>query len=92
MQGTLKTLAAAALLAASASLAGAAPVTVGQVPNAVNSGLVQVHGNHRDCERGARGWHRHNRLGERRPCREWRGGGPRPERCVRAGPIWMCDY
>jgi hypothetical protein len=88
---TLKALAAAGLLAGSASLANAAPVSVGQ-PLGLTNDLVQVHGNHRSCERGARGWHRHNRMGERRPCREWRGQGRRPDYCVRVGPVWYCDY
>jgi len=92
MVGTLKTLTAAALLAATASMAGAAPVSVRQVPDGLSTGLVQVHGNHRSCERGGRGWHRHNRYGERRECREWRGQGRRPDSCVRAGPVWICDY
>lgn len=92
MVGTLKTIAAAALLAATASMASAAPGNVGQVPNGLFSDLIQVHGNHRSCERGGRGWHRHNRYGERRDCREWRGEGRRPDSCVRVGPIHYCDY
>ena len=55
-------------------------------------GVTQVHGNHRSCERGPGGWHRHNRYGERRPCREWRGQGRRPDACVKFGPVWYCDY
>jgi hypothetical protein len=89
---TLKTLAAASLFAASASVAGAAPMSVGQVPDGLSNGVVQVHGRHRSCERGGRGWHRHNRFGERRPCREWRGEGRRPDYCVRVGRVWFCDY
>ena len=89
---TLKTLAGAGLLAATASMASAAPANVGQVPDSLSNGLVQVHGAHRSCERGARGWHRHNRFGERRPCREWRGGCCWPDYCVRVGPVWYCDY
>ena len=68
------------------------PVSVRQVPDGLSTGHVQVHGNHRSCERGGRGWHRHNRYGERRECREWRGQGRRPDSCVRAGPVWICDY
>jgi Spy/CpxP family protein refolding chaperone len=92
MTRTLKTLAVAGLLAATASLASAAPVSVGQVPAGVANGLVQIHGDHRSCERDRRGWHRHNRNGERRECREWRGEGRRPDSCVRVGPVWYCEY
>jgi hypothetical protein len=91
---TVKTLAAAGLLATAASVANAAPASIGQIPDGVNisNNLARVHGNHRSCERGARGWHRHNRFGERRPCREWHGRGRRPDSCVRVGPVWYCDY
>ena len=92
MIGTLKTLAAAGLLAATASIAGAAPSGVGHVPDGASDGLTRVHGYHRSCERGRYGWHRHNRYGERRDCREWRGDGRRPDYCVKVGPIWICDY
>lgn len=92
MIGTIKVLAAAAFFAAAASTASAAPVNVGQVPDGLSSGLILVHGRHRSCERGPGGWHRHNRYGERRPCREWRGEGRRPDYCVRVGPLWYCDY
>jgi hypothetical protein len=88
---TFKMLAVAGVAAASASLASAAPLSVGQLPG-LSNGQLQVHGNHRSCERGAQGWHRHNRFGERRPCREWRGQGRRPDYCVRVGPVWYCDY
>lgn len=87
-----KTLAAAALLAATASMASAAPANVGQVPDGLSNGLFQIHNGHRSCERGRGGWHRHNRMGERRDCREWRGQGRRPDSCVRFGPAWICDY
>lgn len=90
--GTLKVAATAALLAATASMAGANPSTVGQLLNGGDSPVVRVHGYHRSCERGPGGWHRHNQFGERRPCREWRGRGPRPDYCVRVGPLWYCDY
>jgi hypothetical protein len=53
---------------------------------------VKVHGDHRRCERDRRGWHRMNRNGERRPCREWRGQGRRPDSCVKFGPVWYCEY
>ena len=92
MVGTVKTLAAAALLASTASMAGAVPANVSQLSEGLSSDIVRVHGNHRSCERGPGGWHRHNRYGERRPCREWRGEGRRPDACVRVGPIWYCDY
>ena len=92
MKTVLKTLAAASLLAAAASYAYAAPANVAGAGQDVDNGVVQVHGNHRSCERGPGGWHRHNRLGERRPCREWRGQGRRPDSCVKCGPAWFCDY
>ena len=93
MTRTAKTLGAAAIFAAIASIAGAAPATMGHVPDGLSNGLIQVHGNHRSCERGPNGrWHRHNRFGERRECREWNGRGRRPDACVKAGPIWFCDY
>lgn len=92
MHKTFKTLAVAGLAAAGASMTSAAPVKVAQVPEGLSGGLVQVHGEHRSCQRGPGGWHRHNRYGERRHCREWRGEGRRPDYCVRVGPIWYCDY
>lgn len=95
MYRSLKMLATAALFAATASVANAAPAQVGQVgqlADGVTSGLTKVHGFHRSCQRGRRGWHRHNRFGERRPCRAWRGKGRRPDACVKFGPIWYCDY
>ena len=85
-------LAAAGLLAATASMVSAAPANVGQVPDGLSNGVVQVHGSHRSCQRGPAGWHRHNRYGERRLCREWRGGGRRPDYCIKVGPLWLCDY
>ena len=87
----IKLLAAGALLAGMAAVAGAAP-NVGPVPNGVSAGPILVHGDHRSCERDRFGWHRHNRYGERRECREWRGQGRRPDSCVRVGPVWICDY
>ena len=89
---TLKILAAAGLLAATASMVSAAPANVGQVPDGLSNGVVQVHGSHRSCQRGPAGWHRHNRYGERRLCREWHGGGRRPDYCIKVGPLWLCDY
>jgi hypothetical protein len=88
----LRILAAAGLFALGSSMASAAPANVGQVTDGLTNGITQVHGFHRSCQRGRRGWHRHNRFGERRACREWRGRGRRPDACVRAGPIWICDY
>jgi hypothetical protein len=86
-------LAAAATLAATASLASAAPVTnIGDMVQGPASSVLKVHGFHRSCERDRYGWHRHNEWGERRRCREWRGRGPRPDFCVRVGPLWICDY
>jgi len=92
MTRTLKTLAAAGLLASAATMASAATGSFGQVADGVSNNLVQIHGSHRSCERGGGGWHRHNRFGERRACREWRGEGRRPDSCVRFGRAWFCDY
>jgi hypothetical protein len=92
MFGTVKTLAAAALFAATASMASAVPANIGQFSEGLNSDIIRIHGDHRSCQRDHRGWHRHNRYGERRPCRVWRGEGRRPDYCVRVGPLWYCDY
>jgi len=92
MVGTFKALAAAALLASTASTASAVPANIGQLSEGLNRDIIRVHGDHRSCQLDRRGWHRHNRYGERRPCREWRGEGRRPEHCVRVGPLWYCDY
>ena len=92
MLNALRILAGASLLAATASITNAAPLNVGQELGAVSNDLVQVHGGHRSCERGPGGWHRHNRYGERRYCREWRGQGRRPDYCVRVGGVYFCDY
>lgn len=93
MLKSLKILATAALFAATASAANAAPASpVGDLANGLTNNLVQVHGNHRACARDRGGWHRHNRFGERRPCRVWRGQGRRPDACVKFGPIFYCDY
>jgi len=91
MVRTLKTLAAAGFLAAAASAASAAPANLSLVPDGVSNDLVRVHGFHRDCRRDGWGWHRHNRHGERRECREWDGRGRRPDYCVKVGPIWYCE-
>ncbi len=88
----VKMAAAGALLTAAASIAGAAPSSAPTGPLGLSNGIIKVHGDHASCQRDRRGWHRHNRWGERRPCREWRGEGRRPDSCVRVGPIWMCDY
>lgn len=85
--------AGAGLLAASYVAAGAAPL---QAPSAgataPGAGVTQVHGFHRDCRRGPGGWHRHNKWGERRACRAWRGQGKRPDFCVKIGALYYCDY
>lgn len=92
MVGTLKTAAAVAFVTAAISTAGAVPSNMGQLFDTHTDGVVRVHGDHRSCQRGPGGWHRHNRFGERRLCREWRGEGRRPDSCVRVGPLWYCDY
>jgi hypothetical protein len=73
-------------------MASAASFNVGEPQQRLTNDVTKVHGNHRSCRRGPGGWHRHNRFGERRPCRQWRGQGRRPNACVRVGPIWYCDY
>lgn len=88
----LRSLAVAGFLAASASVASAAPTNMTPMPPGAMNGVVKIHGEHRVCARGRRGWHRHNRFGERRACREWRGRGRRPDTCIRVGPLWYCDY
>lgn len=87
-----RTIAAAGILAATASMASAAPTPMTPIPDGAMNGVIKVHGNHRVCAQDRRGWHRHNRFGERRPCREWRGTGRRPDSCVKVGPLWFCDY
>lgn len=89
---SFKMLAAAGFLVAAAAGANAAPANMSQVPDGLSNGLTQVHFGHRSCQRGPGGWHRHNRFGERRPCRAWRGQGRRPDACVKFGPVWYCDY
>jgi hypothetical protein len=93
MSKTLKILAAAGLLGVSANMVSAVPANVGQVTglrNGVTDGLTQIHSRHSSCERDRRGWHRHNRFGERRSCRQWRGSGRRPSGCVNVGRVWFC--
>jgi hypothetical protein len=93
MTATFKTLASAAILAATAALASAGPVpNVGDMGRGPASSVLKVHGFHQHCEHDRYGWHRHNQWGERRRCREWRGRGPRPDFCVRVGALWVCDY
>jgi hypothetical protein len=92
MLNKFRILAAASLLAIAASTANAAPMNLNQETGGVRHDLVQIHGGHRSCERGPGGWHRHNRYGERRLCREWRGQGRRPDYCVRVGGVYICDY
>lgn len=88
----LKALAVAGLLASATTLATAAPANMSPISGGLQTDIIQVHGDHRDCRRDRFGWHRHNRWGERRTCREWDGRGRRPNACVRVGPLWYCDY
>jgi hypothetical protein len=92
MVATLRAIAAAAVLTAAGSIASAGSISVGQPQDGIGNSVIKVHGNHRSCERGPGGWHRHNRFGERRPCRRWHGQGRRPDYCVRVGPVYYCDY
>jgi hypothetical protein len=95
MYRSLKILAAGALFAATASVASAAPANMTKIDDGLSSQLTQVQYRgkwDRSCRRGPGGWYRINRRGERRPCREWRGGGKRPDACVKFGPVWFCDY
>ena len=52
MTRTLKTLGAAVLFAATASIAGAAPATMGHTPEGLSNDVIQVHGNHQSCSAG----------------------------------------
>ena len=95
MYKSLKFLAAGALLAATASVASAAPASMTKIEGGLSSQLLQVEYRgkwDRACRRGPGGWYRINRFGERRPCREWRGHGKRPDACVKVGPLFFCDY
>lgn len=89
---SIKYLAAAGVIAIFAGGVQAAPANLGDSGISVTDGLIKIHGDHRRCERDRHGWHRMNRNGERRPCREWRGQGRRPDSCVKFGPIFYCDY
>lgn len=88
----IRALIAASTLALGVGASSAAPVNVGAGVAPPQSPIVKVHGNHQDCRRGPRGWHRHTWEGKRRPCRVWRGEGKRPDLCIKLGPIWYCDY
>ena len=48
--------------------------------------IEKTHGDHRHCEEGNRGWHRHNRYGERLPCRPQRVC-KKDWHCVKTGPF-----
>jgi hypothetical protein len=85
--------AATGVMAVTLSVANAAPIQGSQSgPAPTNSNVIQVHGFHGSCQRGPNGWHRHNKWGQRRACRPWRGNGRRPDACIKVGPIWYCDY
>ena len=85
--------AAACVLALSFTAAGAAPMQgTAAGTTAPGSNIIQVHGKHFSCERGPGGWHRHNKWGQRRACKPWRGKGKRPDACIKVGPLWYCDY
>ena len=71
-----KSLVAAGFIAAAcigATSAGAVPLAGTAAPS-VEGSIVLVHGDHRACERGANGWHRHNWRGVRLDCRPPRPG------------------
>ena len=66
-------------VAASFATANAAPLSgIGKAAGA-ESALIQVHGRHQACERGAAGFHRSPRRGVRVACRS-----PRPR-----GAFWI---
>lgn len=99
MRKVLRALAAAAVLAAAPSLVEAAPLSVTTpLPNVGSADIVQVH--HRNsrhfdqCRQDSRGWHTHNRRGERRSCNHWNGRGHRPRGCFKVGSgsggVWWC--
>jgi hypothetical protein len=93
MYKSLMICAAAALLSTAGSVAHAAPANMGEVMEGLTDSTIQVQRRFdRSCRRGPGGWYRYNRFGERRPCREWRGRGKRPDACVKFGPIFYCDY
>lgn len=89
-------LAAAGLMAIS-SMAYAAPISgTGAIADlGAQSSIQKVHGDHRSCEEDYGGWHRHNRYGERIPCRPPSYGRPHhydgyrpPRRCRKD---WHCE-
>lgn len=77
-----------------ASAASFSPATSAVSPmHDLTKGVIKVHGCHRQCARGPRGWHRH--VGPncvRRICRPWKGQGRRPDYCVKIGKIMYCEY
>jgi hypothetical protein len=87
----LSTVAAAVISFAVSPGAVAGPMHA-QSSIASSGSVTLVHGFHRGCQLGNRGWHRHNDWGQRRPCRVWQGGGKRPDFCVRVGNLVYCDY
>ena len=71
MRKLVKIVIAAGLFSVSASMAIAAPASVGQligIANGVTDGLTQMHFRHRSCELGPLGWHRHTWNGYRVRC------------------------
>lgn len=92
MLKVLASAAAAGLLALSFHGAHAAPIAGAPAgASAPDSGIVLVHGFHRQCRWGPGGWHRHDSRGRRRLCRTWSGSGPRPPACIRIGSVWVCQ-
>lgn len=90
---TLTGAAAACVLALSFTAAGAAPLGAPGAGAATPDSLItKVHGFHQSCQKGPGGWHRHNKWGQRRPCKPWYGKGKRPNACIKVGPIFYCDY
>lgn len=93
----LSLLAAAGLLAASATSTFAAPMSQ---PAVMDGGvLLRAQGPcHADCRRHGDRWIRFNRYCEPRPCREFRDDDDdfrrhrrdRDDSCVKIGPVWYC--
>lgn len=92
-------LAVAGLLAFTGA-ANAAPITGPVAPSDIagQSLIDKVHGEHRGCEEGRRGWHRHDRYGERIPCERPHYGRPhhrhdgyRPPPPRRCNKDWHCE-
>jgi hypothetical protein len=92
----LKILAAAGVLAASATMTFAAPMS-----RSYDDGpVVQVQERcHSDCRRHGGDWIRYNRNCEPRVCREYSDDDYRRDRrdrrdrdsgCVKVGPVWYC--